>query len=481
MWVWIVAQWIGSRRSIRRIMREVLARRLAPIAVVLLLAACSSFTSSDAPTSETPDAGFEASSPDASVDPRPVTPDPPVSVSAGAGIGCVLRKSGAVDCWGDNADGAITAAVTGQNACSGFTTACVPAATRSPLAGRALQISVGDGFVCAIVEGAPNAVMCWGKNRLGTLGDPDLPSSSIPVQVALSGGALDIAAGRGNACARVLVGGTAKVECWGTNAIGINGKAPSSERQKPVAVEGLDGASALFLSITDPASACVIDAQSLVRCWGGNAYGALGRSPDEGGCTVDGTYAANDYRCSSIPQLARALDPAKALATGVFTTCVTRPTGELSCWGFNGWGGHAIGLVDNNAHDAASEGGKRDFTKLSGRSGHFCGLTADGVARCWGAAGQGQLGDGGGELVNGVGFVRLVQPKPQAVGLVGVTDISAGEDFTLAIADGEVYAWGMNARGQLGHDPAQDGPCESTGFCNGTPTRVVLPQLAVTR
>lgn len=486
MWAWIVARWSGSRRSIRRIMRGVLVRRLVPIALTILAGACSSFTSDEAPSSSAPDAGgsSDASPDDAS--PGPVPPDPPVAVSAGGGIGCVLRKSGAVDCWGDNADGAITSVTAGQDTCAGLTPSCVPVATRSPLVGRALQISVGDGFVCAVVAGNPSSVMCWGKDRVGTLGRAYVDSSSsVPIPVPLAGPALEVAAGRGNACARVLVGGTIRVQCWGTSTIGINGKGPSVTIEQPVVVDGVDGSSTLSLSITDPASACVLDGQNLVRCWGGNAYGSLGRSPENGGCSVDGPYASGTYPCSSSPQLARSMDPTNAIATGVFTTCALRTSGALACWGFNGWGGHAIGTIDNGAHDAAGDAtrlaGKP--ARLTGRSGHFCAVLEDGRVQCWGAAGQGQLGPSLEEPVAGEGFARRVQPVPQTIALEGVTDISAGEDFTLAIAGGEVYAWGTNGRGQLGHAPDQDQPfgCDGPARCNGTPTRVALPQLAVAR
>lgn len=457
-------------------------RRLVPIGSMILVGACSSFTASDAPTNDA-DAGVDAGTADGSFDAGPVAIDPPVAVSAGGGIGCVLRTSGAVDCWGDNADGVIAPMVAGQDACTGFTTACVPAATRSPLVGRAVQISVGDGFVCALVAGSPSSVMCWGKSRFGTLGDGKGDSSSaVPVAVPLDGPPLEVAAGRGNACARVLINGRVDVQCWGTSTIGINGQGPSNRIEKPIVVVGAEGTSALSLSLTDPASACVIGGQNLVKCWGSNRYGALGHAPENGGgCTVDGPYAANDHPCSSTPQLAENLDATNAIATGVFTTCALR-SGAVACWGFNGWGGHAKGAVDNDAHSAAVPSTLAGTaTKLTGRSGHFCALLDDGTARCWGAAGQNQLGTLA-NTTDGLGFARRAQPTPQQIALADVTDISAGEDFTLAIAGGEVYAWGTNTRGQLGHRPVDDSvTCEGTGRCNGTPTKVALPQLAVTR
>lgn len=101
--------------------------------------------------------------------------------------------------------------------------------------------------------------------------------------------------------------------------------------------------------------------------------------------------------------------------------------------------------------------------------GHSLALTEDGKLYAWGDNGFGQLGSGapGG-----------VSPVPVAVsGLDAkpVTAIGAGAQHSLALAGGNLYAWGNNASGQLGYDtpsglssaPTQvsglDGPTQVAG------------------
>jgi alpha-tubulin suppressor-like RCC1 family protein len=59
----------------------------------------------------------------------------------------------------------------------------------------------------------------------------------------------------------------------------------------------------------------------------------------------------------------------------------------------------------------------------------------------------------------------------RVTGLAGVTKISAGDDFALALcSDGTVSAWGDNRRGQLGDGTTTDpaGPVQVTGLADAT-------------
>jgi alpha-tubulin suppressor-like RCC1 family protein len=75
-------------------------------------------------------------------------------------------------------------------------------------------------------------------------------------------------------------------------------------------------------------------------------------------------------------------------------------------------------------------------------------LKADGTVWSWGANARGQIGDG-------TQNQRLV--PTQAVGLSGVVAISTHLEHTLALkSDGTVWAWGNNANGQLGDNTTTD-------------------------
>jgi len=79
---------------------------------------------------------------------------------------------------------------------------------------------------------------------------------------------------------------------------------------------------------------------------------------------------------------------------------------------------------------------------ISAGSYHSCGLSAAGVAYCWGSNQWGALGDGT--------YTNRSVPTPVATGLT-FKSITAADDFTVALSTtGAAYAWGSNTYGRLG-------------------------------
>ena len=102
-------------------------------------------------------------------------------------------------------------------------------------------------------------------------------------------------------------------------------------------------------------------------------------------------------------------------------------------------------------------------TQIATGSLFACALGSAGAAYCWGANGNGQLGNG----ASGITY----NPLPVAVTTSGVlsgktlTQVSAGSGSTCALdTTGTAYCWGANGNGQLG---------------NGTTTQSAVP-VAVT-
>ena len=125
--------------------------------------------------------------------------------------------------------------------------------------------------------------------------------------------------------------------------------------------------------------------------------------------------------------------------------------------GAHGWGSDANGRLGNGAAtgdiltSTAAVGALADrrVTQVSAGDRHSCAL-ADGQAFCWGANNVGQLG---------TGSTGADQPAPVAViGLTGktVTRISAGADTTCAIADTDLYCWGSDVHGKVGNGTSGD-------------------------
>ncbi len=95
------------------------------------------------------------------------------------------------------------------------------------------------------------------------------------------------------------------------------------------------------------------------------------------------------------------------------------------------------------------------FIAVTTGGAHACGITAGGLAYCWGSNTSGQLGDGG----------TTARPLPVLVSSKELwTRIDAGEAHTCAIAlAGPTWCWGANEVGQLGNGGTA---------ASSTPTRV---------
>jgi alpha-tubulin suppressor-like RCC1 family protein len=183
-----------------------------------------------------------------------------VAVGTGDLFACLLRGSGAVECWG--------AAVLADGGAS---------ASPVPMVGLesgASALSVGARHACAVK--GDGGVACWGWNDHGQLGDPNPARSFVPIDVvALMSPAISIAAGGTLSCAAFADGTT---RCWGavypvTSAM-------------PFRVPGLaDPVDHLALG---RANGCALPRDGGAMCWGENVSGVLGRGID---AALDGGQA----------------------------------------------------------------------------------------------------------------------------------------------------------------------------------------------
>jgi alpha-tubulin suppressor-like RCC1 family protein len=338
-----------------------------------------------------------------------------VAVAAGEYHTCALTSAGAMLCWGYNEDGELGNGSTSDSA--------VPVPVSGLSAGVA-QMSLGNFHSCALL--ASGAVRCWGYNSEGQLGNGGSVGSATPVAVTgLASGVRAIAAGSAHTCALMASGG--QVMCWGYNGAGQFGNGTQSGSRTPVAATGLTGPLASLTA--GNLHTCGLDAAGRALCWGSNIAFQLGNGQAIG---------------ISTPTAVTGLTSGVAAITvGGAHACALTEAGRVLCWGYDALGQLGDGGFGGSSSLPVPMGLSSGVAAISAGSYHTCALTSAGTVYCWGGNGHGQLGNG----------TTADSSTPVAVtGLgSGARAIAAGNAHTCAIsAAGQLLCWGYNAQGQLG-------------------------------
>lgn len=329
-----------------------------------------------------------------------------------------------------------------------------PVAASTPTWPDAGRLAAGGRHTCVVMPDA--GVQCWGDNRSGQLGDGSVEPRTGPTVVAGLTDVTRLAAGTYHTCA---LRRDRSVACWGSTDILAARK--RSTRPADVAlrpVTDLGPADAIFAGRT--LTCAVVDGRPW--CWGRTSRREL-RKPTlvPGVRDVDAVAIGWDYLCTrSGGQVACAspdpktwerperptpladISDAVDIAAGDRNLCILRAAGDILCVGQNSY-------PDQDRRDfvwlrQVPVAGITDAVRLMPTgNGHACAVLRAGEVRCWGDAGDGQLGHG------------LAQPwrSPVAVPhLHAPRAMAAGWGHTCAITAGhQVVCWGRNEAGQAGH------------------------------
>jgi alpha-tubulin suppressor-like RCC1 family protein len=337
------------------------------------------------------------------------------TLAAGFQHACALHSSGGVQCWGNNGRGQLG---------DGTLTSRSRADWVSGLRSGVVAVAAGYRHSCALTD--RGAVKCWGWNSYGQLGDGANVDRAAPVQVAgLESGVIAIAAGAYHSCALTDDGG---VKCWGYNRGGQlgNGIARGQGGYTPSAIAGPANYTALAVGWSH---SCALTRGGAVKCWGENTTGAVG----------DGT-TTNRALPTEVHGLAGDVVALTALG---YQSCAITSAGALYCWGYNRYGQIGDGTTTDRYAPVQVSGLSSGVVAAAAGYYQTCALMGTGDMRCWGGNGYGQLGDGS--------VTPHLRPSPvRSLGAAAVAVASGGDFSCASLVDRIVRCWGNNVVGQIG-------------------------------
>jgi len=182
------------------------------------------------------------------------------TLSAGMNFTCGLTADGDVYCWGDNERSQLGTSAINANSTP----------NKVFRVSEAKAIATGDDFACAVLSSG--GVACWGRGDLGQTGDGVLTEVDrfFATRVGGINTAVGITAGSGHACA-VLQNGA--VLCWGRNELGQLGNRVNKFERLPIKVDGIPSIKQISAGTEHT---CALGDNEFVYCWGDNKFGQLG-------------------------------------------------------------------------------------------------------------------------------------------------------------------------------------------------------------
>ncbi len=222
---------------------------------------------------------------------------------------------------------------------------------------------------------------------------------------------------------------------WGQLALGSSGEGTPTGVSTPAQVALAPGMT--FRSVSAGGGFTLgLTVAGVVYAWGANASGSLGL-----GSRGD----------ASSPQQVGVPGTAIAIAAGSAHGLALTAGGQLYAWGANLFGQLGDGTTtDSGLPVPVTMPAGVTFTAVAAGGDHSLALSSTGQVYAWGANFDGQLGDGG----TASSDLPVAVPAPPGVAF---TAVAAGTGHSLALSsEGQVYAWGFNASGQLGDGTTVD-------------------------
>ncbi len=395
------------------------------------------------------------------------------ALAAGSGHTCAVLDDDSVKCWGANFSGQLGQGDTVNRGDDPSEMGDYLHPVTLPYGHKVRTLDAGFHHNCALMD--DDTLHCWGDNQYGQLGLGDTVNRGIKQADGAGLATTDLGTGRTvkgvtagafHTCARL---DDDTIKCWGRNDFGQLGLGDSVNHGSAPNQMGNYLAAVSYAALTSPNKAvavesgyyhtCALMADATVQCWGYNAFAQLGQGD---------TINRGGPLGSPLPPPPRPINlgpgrAASAIVAGGYHTCVVLGDASLTCFGDNGQGAMALGTAEPLWGDTASEMGAglplvhtgqgRRVASAGSILGAFqCAILDDGVTKCWGDNGYGELGVG--DTVPRGKLTTDLSERFSAVSLgTGRTAraVTGGMWHACALLDnGSVKCWGYNYAGQLG-------------------------------
>ena len=305
----------------------------------------------------------------------------PVAISVGYRHACVVLESGAIECWGRNADGQLG---DGTEAFS-----ATPVQVQG-LGGAAVDVGAGTNFTCALLD--TGVVTCWGATSGTRLGaDYSSTNELVPRPVPDLAPVASLSTRGGRTCVLFV---SATTTCWGSNFSDSAGlKFPAAE---PVSA-GVPFGEMVSIEVGLRGD-CGVAVDGSAKCRGGtldvdNALAVTGVNSDfEDHCVVTEIGRAFCFVGDGLSNgVDMGIDDAVAITAGSRHHCVATATGDVQCWGHNDSGQVSDPSGDLFGPTRVFETGG-EITEIGIGADHTC--INNGGTRPWcvGDRSRGQLG-----------------------------------------------------------------------------------------
>ena len=370
-----------------------------------------------------------------------------VRISAGQAHAAAVDGNGNVWSWGSNRFGEI------GNGRSGF--GPDEPVQRIGVAG-ARDVAAGPNHTLALMQ--DGSLRGWGLNNHGQVGNGVQSVELLPVAVAAPGSFVSISTGGGDSRetsgASFGVRSDGAVLAWGDNGGGQLGDGTPLLQPAPISVRNLDqvtqvAAGGTSFGVYGGGHSLALRVDGSVWAWGRNATGQLG----------DGTQIGR-----STPAPVPGIPPMTAIAAGDHFSLALSLDGHVWKWGqwgggappsvvsqlqeivrISAYGGSWAALQSDGTvwcdglpgcFSTTRVPGLTDIVEIAVGDGFLLALRKDGTVWSMGSNSHGQLGDG----------TNNERSSPARIpSLERVTAIGAGKRSSMAVrSDGLVWAWGLN-------------------------------------